>query len=168
MIWKPSLHPYYEVSECGDMRVLVERYRMPVGTEITGTYDRNGYRTYRLGEPGNGGRDGKRLSYSAHRLVLFAFVGEPPSEKHECAHFDGDPANNHVSNLRWATPAENAQDKIRHGTTREGNKKFTEAQVLRMREMREQGARYIDIQGEFVISKGNLSAILNRQTWTHI
>jgi len=33
-------------------------------------------------------------------LVLLAFVGPCP-EGYECRHLDGDPANNHVDNLRW-------------------------------------------------------------------
>ena len=50
-----------------------------------------------------------------HRLVLTAFVGECPADKEGC-HRDGDPANNHVSNLYWGTKSENQLDSIRHGT----------------------------------------------------
>jgi hypothetical protein len=50
-----------------------------------------------------------------HRLVLEAFVGPCP-EGMLTRHLDGDPANNHLDNLRWGTPAENFADSVRHGT----------------------------------------------------
>lgn len=50
-----------------------------------------------------------------HKLVLEAFVGLRP-EGMECCHGDGDPTNNHLSNLRWDTPSKNTYDSIAHGT----------------------------------------------------
>lgn len=47
-------------------------------------------------------------------LVLEAFVGPRP-EGLFCCHWDDDPSNNHVSNLRWDTPSANAYDKVRNG-----------------------------------------------------
>lgn len=55
-----------------------------------------------------------------HELVLFAFVGFRPPPKHQGAHWDGDPGNNRLDNLRWATPAENEADKARHGRQKTG------------------------------------------------
>ncbi len=66
-----------------------------------------------------------------------AFIGAPPTELHEVAHHDGDPSNNAVTNLRWATRAENHADKLRHGTHNRGERhplsKVTDAQVAAMR-----------------------------------
>ena len=59
--------------------------------------------------------NGKAHMRYGHRLVLEAFVGPRPPGR-ECCHRDGNPANNHVSNLYWGTSAENRQDSIRHGT----------------------------------------------------
>lgn len=50
-----------------------------------------------------------------HALVLTAFVGPAP-EGTECCHWDDDPANNHLTNLRWGTRADNMADYERnHG-----------------------------------------------------
>ena len=162
MEWRQSLHPLYEVSEYGHMKLLVGRSNRVAGTILKGREKRDGYIEYKLQT------DGKAKGFPAHRLVLFAFVGPPPSDLHECAHWDGNPANNHVSNLRWATRSENAADRVRHGTHREGYKKFNADEVRDMRLMHEAGARYCDIQDRYPVSKGNLSAIINRQTWGHI
>lgn len=50
-----------------------------------------------------------------HRIVLEAFCGPCPAGMEGC-HGDGDPSNNHVSNLRWDTRSENRFDAVRHGT----------------------------------------------------
>ncbi len=52
--------------------------------------------------------------YPVHRLMLETFVGPRP-EGYICRHLDGDPTNNHLSNLCWGTPRENYDDTIRHG-----------------------------------------------------
>ncbi|WP_040828884.1 NUMOD4 motif-containing HNH endonuclease [Nocardia jiangxiensis] len=58
--------------------------------------------------------NGRSRSYMVHRLVLLAFVGPPPPGT-ECCHFDGNPANNRLDNLRWGTRSENMRDRVRHG-----------------------------------------------------
>jgi hypothetical protein len=59
-------------------------------------------------------RDGRPKSVSVHRLVLLAFVGPCPDGL-EGLHWDDDPANNRLSNLRWGTPGDNQRDCIRNG-----------------------------------------------------
>lgn len=49
-----------------------------------------------------------------HRLVLEAFVGPCPDGLEGC-HNNGDPTDNHVTNLRWDTSSENMHDRVRHG-----------------------------------------------------
>lgn len=60
-------------------------------------------------------RDGVRRQVYVHRLVLSAFIGEPPPG-HEVCHGPGGPADNRLANLRWGTHAENQQDIVRAGT----------------------------------------------------
>lgn len=49
-------------------------------------------------------------------VVCGAFHGPKPALKLVAAHWDGNPANNRPSNLRWATQKENMADAKRHGT----------------------------------------------------
>jgi hypothetical protein len=162
MEWRQSILDGYEVSETGDLRRLFACTRFAAGHVLNGSLDTHGYRTYRI----RGG--GKSTSYRAHTLVLLAFVGPKPTPDHQCAHWDGNRLNNHWTNLRWATAAENTADKIRHGTVYNGHRKFLAEEVMDMAAMRKDGARYVDIQERYKISKGNLSAILNGATWSHV
>ena len=58
---------------------------------------------------------GQKTRHLVHRLVLAAFVGPCPPGMEGC-HGDGDPSNNHLTNLRWDTKPANAADSISHGT----------------------------------------------------
>jgi hypothetical protein len=46
--------------------------------------------------------------------VMLAFVGPCP-EGMETRHLDGDPANNHRSNLKYGTRSQQRHDDVRHG-----------------------------------------------------
>ncbi len=59
--------------------------------------------------------DGKRRHRYLAILVAEAFIPNPHNYP-IVRHYDGNPYNNHVSNLRWGTHADNMQDAIRHGT----------------------------------------------------
>lgn len=80
-----------------------------------------------------------------HRLVALAFIGEPPTPKHEVAHGDGVKTNNAPSNLRWATKRENEADKLLHGSRRGDGKhcrKMGAGDRRRIEIMRAYGASY--------------------------
>lgn len=69
-----------------------------------------------------------------HRLVLEAFVGPCPSGCEGC-HYDGNPANNIVSNLRWDTTKNNCLDKRRHG--RNGGRRVRRSDGVEFTSVRE-------------------------------
>lgn len=56
----------------------------------------------------------KRKRRYVHRLVLEAFVGEAPPGTQTC-HWNDDPEDNRLENLRWGTPNENMLDRVRNG-----------------------------------------------------
>lgn len=50
--------------------------------------------------------DGKQKHFLVHRLLAQAFIPNPEN-KPQVNHIDGDPGNNHLSNLEWVTASEN-------------------------------------------------------------
>lgn len=117
--WKPIPgYDGYEASNHGRvrsidrMRLLRNRWgdlkpRRYPGRILAQATNRYGYKCVKLGWHAE--------KEEVHRLVLLAFVGPRPPQR-EVAHWDGDPANNLLSNLRYATKSENYQDSVRHGT----------------------------------------------------
>lgn len=81
--------------------------------------------------------DGKERAFSVNWLVCEAFHGRAPTPTHQAAHGDNDKSNNVPENLRWATPKENAADRLAHGTRlfgeNHGRAKLTNEQVEEIR-----------------------------------
>ena len=106
-------HDGYEVSNLGRVRSWRKRgpgnSRLPVPVILNPSPDRDGYLEGRFS---NGSVITK---YKVHRVVLEAFGGPQPTPHHQAAHSDGNRVNNLDENLRWATPKENSDDRIRHG-----------------------------------------------------
>lgn len=59
-------------------------------------------------------KNSKQENPAIHRLVLEAFVGDAPPGTQAC-HWNDDPEDNRLENLRWGTPAENKLDSVRNG-----------------------------------------------------
>ena len=53
--------------------------------------------------------------YGIHALVLSAFVGPRPDGMEAC-HWNDQPGDNRIENLRWGTRSDNVRDSIRNGT----------------------------------------------------
>jgi len=110
--------PGYEVSDHGRVR-SVSRYVIRNGSQMRVKETILKPRALQKGHLYvNLRKDGKATSAYVHRLVALAFIEPPDATRTHVAHWDGDPSNNHVSNLRWATPAENNADSIRLGRNR--------------------------------------------------
>lgn len=46
-----------------------------------------------------------------HRIVILNYIGEAPSDRHTIDHINGIKTDNTLSNLRWATPTEQANNR---------------------------------------------------------
>lgn len=134
-------------------------------TRVKPITDKGGYHRVNISHAGH------RRSALVHKLVLTTFVGPCPTGM-ECRHLDGNPSNNHVSNLAWGTRNENAQDRVAHGTDMRGvkhhNVKLTEKDVLEIRSRSANGERGVDLAKEFSVRTTSISAIILRQSWKHI
>ena len=66
-------------------------------------------------------KDGRKVCFNVHQLVLEAFVGPRPGGM-VCCHGPGGDRDNRLSNLRWDTVTENNRDVVRHGNHFNKNK----------------------------------------------
>jgi hypothetical protein len=157
--WRPipGYERLYEVSDLG--RVFgIKRGRLITGTLL------GEYRAVHLS------KNGVARWELVHRLVLLAFVGPAP-EGLEACHADGSRDNNALTNLRWATPKENAADRIRHGRqarrcgTSNPQAKLTDRQV---RLIRQSQGRLRITADKFGVSEQTVWSIRNRVGWRHL
>lgn len=118
--WRPvaGYEDRYEVSNIGRFRSVTRTARTANGSLRTYTgrilAGRPNPRGHLLVQLWRNRVSDQRL---LHRLVLEAFVGPCPDGMLGC-HYDDDPSNNHISNLRWATRADNSLDATRNGRNR--------------------------------------------------
>ncbi|UJB43592.1 HNH endonuclease [Streptomyces sp. A1-5] len=98
-------------------------------------------------------------------------MGSAP-EGTQVAHSDGDPLNNKLSNLRWATAKENMADQFRHGTRIKGEghprARLTEADVRKIRENLAAGMTQASQCREYGVSIQAMWALANGKTWRHV
>jgi hypothetical protein len=162
--WKPvARNPsLYAVSSLG--RVCnIQRGRLLSQRDVS----ENGYK--RVGIHGAGG--GQR-TVPVHHLVCEAFHGPRPEGQY-AAHINGDAGDNRAENLRWATPWENSQDRIRHGTAPRGSghkrAKLNEAAVAALRALNLAiPLNYQKLADAIGIDRTSLTDAIDGKKWTHV
>jgi hypothetical protein len=116
-------------------------------------------------------RDRNKKRRLIHHLVLETFVGPRPPGL-ICCHWDGDPANNRLENLRWDTYKSNCDDMLRHGKRRLGETgtkaRLRNADVFEIRRLGNEGTSPRDLAVRFEVGTANIQAILKGRTWRHL
>lgn len=124
---------------------------------------RDGYKRIKLTNNG--------ATLRLHREVLKAF-NRKPKDGELCRHLDGNPQNNHISNLKWGTPKENAQDCLKHGRNpfqilvgeNSPVAKFSDKIIAEIIACHREGFSYREIMEAYNISKAHVSYIINGKT----
>lgn len=157
--------PDYEVSDLGRVRRTCKGYRFPAGKLMKGTLS-NGYPFVRLKTADSS------VFKAVHIIVCEAFHGPRPSPAHEVAHWDGDRQNNAAGNLRWATTAENAADRVRHGRVPAGEahkrSRLNDASVLQMRARAAAGETLKAMAADYGVTPATVWYVVHRKTWRHV
>ncbi len=185
-IWKPipGFEGFYETSDAGRIRSLSSSRGLvaiarPTPRIVAIHPSRANYLQVRLC------RRGVHRIYSVHRLILMAFTGPPPTDRHQAAHNNGIRTDNRPENLRWATAKENMGDRDTHGTTARGDRHgmkrngfkvrgelggralFSESVVIQIR--RDAPTLGVASQARrYNVSEGAIRNIVKRRTWKHI
>lgn len=116
--WKPvsGYEGTYEVSSLGNVWVNARRdargWRRKAGMLSPWPRSKGHYLCVTLC------LDATEIKRYVHELVLEAFDKPRPAPHYQVRHLDGNHLNNRLTNLAWGTPAENGQDRVRHGTSR--------------------------------------------------
>lgn len=109
---------------------------------------------------------------SAHRIVASTFIPNPDN-KPQVNHIDGNPLNNHVSNLEWCTQSENIKHAyatglkkpIKYLGTNHPKHKLKDEDVLAIKSSNESLSVIAAIYG---ISKAWASKLKRDANWVHI
>jgi len=158
--------PDYAVSDQGNVRRTTPSRRRPVpGVNLKPRAGTKGHLYVNLR------KDNRAHSKYVHRLVLEAFVGPAPKGAPCAAHGNGDPSDNRLENLRWASYAENSADSIKHGTSSRPSgfshvfAKLTPEKLRLARKMNEEGMSFRAIGRHFGVSHVVISNALKRRTY---
>ena len=162
----------YEVSDLGRVRSFRRHGGRGIGLMTTPREKKTrpnsaGYLVVTLQKPNGEGWG----VYRIHSLVAAAFLGPRPDGM-QVAHADGNRVNGRLSNLRYATPLENAKDKSLHGTDtpgeRNGTHKLTDDDVRAIRLLREQGALQRELAARFGVSRSAIQFVVSGKHWSHV
>lgn len=115
---------------------------------------------------------GQKKTMFIHRLVLMAFDGIPIYPNNIGRHLDGNPQNNHISNLKWGTSQDNSNDARLHGRIAVGEK--TNSNSLKEFQINEIFLKYANGQSIksiarfYKVSSTAIVSVLKRRTWSHV
>lgn len=164
-VWKAiSDYPGYEVSNLGRVKSYLKSIPAILKPVVK---KQTGYAQLNLR------KDSKFKSVKVHHLVLLAFYGPCPVG-HQTCHNDGDRTNNILSNLRWGTALDNAQDRHNHGNDNPSHGEnhyrtnFTESQIMAIRYLFSIGFNNMTLADMYQTSRSNISNIVHRKNWKHI
>lgn len=132
-------------------------------TELTHDCHNDGY--IRVGV----GHRTARKRPGVHQLMCRAFHGGPPFEGAQVRHLDGNKRNNTPENLCWGTIQQNAEDRVRHGTSGRGQTNgravLTEEHVREIRRLIAEGSNVDDLAKRFGCSSSAIYYIVRRRNW---
>lgn len=121
-------------------------------------------------------KDKRHRQYKIHQLVILTFEGPKPQPNLEVRHLDGNNKNNHIDNLRYGTQKENAEDRVRHGSSvhvqmlgdNARHHKLRSKDVIEIRTLIASGKTKLQVSKMYNVSAAAIYKIINRETWAHV
>ena len=110
-----------------------------------------------------------KTTVPAHRKQTTLCHGDPPSDIHQAAHICGNRLCVNPHHLRWATPVENAADRVLHGThvygEKQGQAKLTAHAVMEIRRLHAAGASTYQLAEQFGIAPSHAYRVASKLAW---
>lgn len=155
--WRPVDGWPYEVSNGGRVRNVKRRKGTFVGREPR-QFKYSGYPVITICDKP------RTKTVRVHQLVAEAFLGPRPVG-HEINHIDGNPSNNHASNLEYVTHSENIAHAYALGLIPRRPMKLTEDDVREIRRRHSEGESMRGISRDYPVSGPTVRAIVRREKW---
>ena len=108
-----------------------------------------------------------------HRMVAYAFLGDPPEGKNIVCHLDDNKLNNVTDNLIWGSPTDNMRLMIEHDRQNKGTSvntaKLDSVKVLTIRKLYGEGSyTQAELATTFGVCQTTISRIILRQNWKNV
>lgn len=108
-----------------------------------------------------------------HRMVAYAFLGDPPEGKTIVCHLDDNKLNNRADNLVWGNPYDNMRHMIEHRRSLVGSKNpralLNDVEVLTIRRLyKEKSFSQTALAVTYGVNQTQISRIVLRKAWKHI
>jgi hypothetical protein len=116
----------------------------------------------------------KRKTFRVHRLVCLAFHGQAPAGKNEVNHIDGNPKNNHFTNLEWCSRSENMRHAVKLGLANPNKgedhycARLSASDIPVIREMMDAGFPAEHVGAMWGITGRHVADIHRRDKWRHV
>lgn len=163
---------FYYVSSEGRIKTIdhmdsLGRYKK--GHIVRQSFDKYGYKrlTFHLVI------DGREIFFnrSIHREVAKAFLPNPKNYK-QVNHIDGNKEHNNVANLEWCSAKQNVQHSIRTKLRKTGEDtrqaRFTNAEVLEIRNMLANGISQAQIARHYGCPYSTIKNIVRKRCWNYL
>jgi NUMOD4 motif-containing protein/HNH endonuclease len=171
-IWKPVPHkPFdkkYIVSNLGNVKPIKKsKFSHMRGDFLKPGVGARGYAFVTLYY----NRQNKQTS--VHRMVAYAFLGNPSEGKTIVCHLDDNKLNNRADNLIWSDPAGNMRHMVEHRRSLVGSKNpralLSDVEVLTIRRLYEEGSySQTALAITYGVEQTQISRIVLRKAWKHI
>ena len=108
-----------------------------------------------------------------HRILATCFI-DNPENKEQVNHINGTKSDNRICNLEWSTASENVKHAFKTGLSKpkrgkqNGNSKLNKNNVLKIKNMLNNGVTHLKISKKFGVSRSTITNINNDKTWEWI
>lgn len=108
-----------------------------------------------------------------HRMVAYAFLGDPPKGKTIVCHLDDNKLNNRADNLIWGDNSDNMRHMVEHRRSLVGSKNpralLDDVEVLTIRRLYKEGSfSQTALAITYGVDQTQISRIVLRKAWKHI
>lgn len=115
-------------------------------------------------------KNGVRTNFELHRLLALTFIPNPQN-KPTVNHIDGNPNNNNLSNLEWATIREQTIHAYKNklaGGEKHGMSKLKNRDIKFIRQLSKDGLTGYAIAKKFKMSHSNIQRIIKGVYWKNV